>query len=494
MRKTYLFSLLFTTILAFCQESGELDTNFGASGFLITNDLEYGSGITVMPNDQIVMVGGTSYFSAARFLPDGTLDTTFGSAGKVTIPFDNFRASATCVLVQPDGKTVIAGRIYTVGGPEYFGIVRLLSNGSLDTSFNGTGKLQFDFEESYNYLKAIDLQADGKIVVAGQSGQSAAADFAVARINPDGTFDSGFGIGGKKKINIQIDDRGRCLKIQPDGKIIIGGYSYPAVSGSPCWFTAVRLTNSGELDVTFNTDGIALAKIGIGNDTVFDMALQSDGKILLAAESYIPNSQDFGVVRFTTNGDLDTTFSGDGKFSTSMINTTDYCNAIEVQSDGKILLAGSFQTTPERNMAIIRLTTNGELDTGFSGDGKANYVVPGNNGVSVHDMKLQSTGQILVSGYASFDYMLARIHNSYELSIADWSPKTASFYPNPAKDVILFNDNVILAALYTLDGKKITEQSITERTMNISDLVKGTYLIHIQTADGKIHNQKIVVE
>lgn len=496
MKKVYVFLFLFSLSILFGQQSGELDPNFGVSGFVITNDenLDTGDDITVLSNDQIIMVGGYDNFTAIKLMPDGNYDMTFGNEGKIIINFEGYNAGATDVLVQPDGKIIMAGNVFNPGGEYNFGIIRLNSDGTLDTTFNGTGKQIFDFNENINFLEAVVIQSDGKILVAGQSGQYANADFAIARINSDGTFDTSFANNGKFEVNIQGDDRAKGMLLQQDGKIIIGGSSYP-VGSSYSWFAAIRLTTSGQLDTTFSTDGKALAKISqFGNDTVYDIALQADGKILLLADSYISGSQDFGVVRFTTLGELDTTFSGDGKFTTSMINTSDYCNAIIEQPDGKILLAGSYYTTPESKMAVIRLTSSGELDSSFNSDGKASFVVPGNNGVSVYDMKLQSTGQILVSGYAQNNFMLARIFSGNELlETAQWNNSNNTLYPNPASDKIYFDENVNSVTIYSGDGKKIIEQDIPTH-VDVSNLAKGIYFINIKTVDNKHLKRKIIID
>lgn len=496
MRKIYTFLLLLSITLVFSQ-SGELDLNFGVSGFMITDNLELDSGhsLTVLPNDQIIMVGGNDNFTAIKLMADGTYDNTFGTQGQLLVNFEGYQASGKEVIVQPNGKIIIAGDVFILGGTSFFGVIRLNENGTLDNSFNGSGKLVFDFNEVKNYFGGVALQPDGKIVVTGQAGIYASADYVAARINADGTFDNSFGTNGKQRINVQGDDRGTCMAIQTDGSILIGGSSYP-VGSSNCWFAVIRLNGDGQIDTTFSTDGKALAKVAssFGNDSVYDMALQPDGKILMAADSYIGASQDVGVVRFTTNGDLDNTFSSDGRFSINMVGTSDYCNAIVVQPDGNILVAGSYYTTPERNMFVIRLTPTGELDTTFSSDGKANFIVPFDNGVSVHDMKLQSTGQILVSGVALYDFMIARIFSGNELSTQQWSTNKVSFYPNPAMQEIYFTENILNVYIFTLDGKKLTEQRNCSGKMNVSNLMEGIYLIDFETIDGFSYHKKLFIK
>ncbi|RZJ30710.1 MAG: T9SS type A sorting domain-containing protein, partial [Flavobacterium sp.] len=312
-------------------------------------------------------------------------------------------------------------------------------------------------------------------------------------LNNDGTFDTTFDSDGKQTINIQSDDRCTCIALQPDGKIVLGGFSYPTMSNTS-WFAAVRLTSDGQPDASFSGDGKAVAKIGFGNDTVYDMALQPDGKILLAADSYIPNSQDIGVVRFTTAGELDTTFSGDGKFNTTFNNTTDYVNAIAVQPDGKILVGGSFYDASSRKMGLLRLTADGILDTSFSTDGKADYVVPGGNGVSVYDMKLQSTGQILMSGYAQNDFMLARILSGNELGVAQFDSDAAGFYPNPARNEISFKELTNATSIFNANGQKVLDIAAGSISADVSALQTGIYMFETVDASGNIGHRKLIKE
>lgn len=481
------------------QQAGELDQTFGVGGFVITPDLQGGTNIDIMPDDRIVMVGGYSQFNIIRLMPDGTPDNTFGTAGVASVDFGLQNDYPYDVAVQPDGKIVVIG---VIDGPsstndQAVGVTRLNADGTLDNTFNGTGKLVFDFEYTVNHPYAVALQEDGKILVAGYTGTSATNDFAVARLHPDGSFDTTFDNDGKVSINVQGDDRARAIAVQPDGKIVVGGLSYP-VGVNNCGFAAVRLLNDGSLDNSFSGDGRAVAKIGFGNDSVFDLAVQPDGKVILVADSWMSESggQDIGVVRFDAAGNLDTTFSGDGKFSTfyGPTNSTDYINAVTLQQDGKIVVAGSYFTTPERNLGLIRLTTNGELDTAFSGDGKANYVVPGDNGVSVYDIDVQSTGQILVSGYAANDFMLARIFSgNEELSLPETAAAAALFYPNPASGQLFFADNIRTASIYTIDGKLALQQDVSGQA-DISTLAKGIYVIALTTADGHVSRRKLFVE
>lgn len=499
MKKYFIVLVLFIITSVKGQQASELDPNFANAGYFIEEDenLDAGGPILVLPNNQIIMAGGGDNFTAIKLTADGAYDTTFGNNGKVIIGFPGYDATVNEIILQPDGKIVLAGELYIIGGNYNFIIVRLNENGTIDETFNGTGKLIFDFGENINYCESAKLQSDGKIVVAGQTGINSNADFAVARINSDGSFDSSFGINGKQRINVQSDDRGKSVVIQTDGKIIIGGSSYPATGIVASWFAVVRLTTSGQLDTTYSGDGIALAKIsGGGNDSVARMMIQADGKTVLLANSYISGSQDFGVVRFTTSGALDTSFSGDGKLSIPIFaSSSDYPKALAVQPDGKIILLGnSTITSTQKTISVVRLTSSGQLDTTFNNDGIATYTPPLYGDANMFDVKLQSTGKILLGGSMQNNYTLARIFSGNELSANEWNQEDNLFYPNPAEEVIYFSENLISATIFTIEGKKIIQETSQIRQLDVSTLTKGIYLLMLQTSDGRKTKEKIVIE
>ncbi|MCF6133084.1 T9SS type A sorting domain-containing protein [Flavobacterium wongokense] len=498
MRKIYFLLFLFIINKAMPQ-AGELDPNFGVAGFFISDDeeLDTGDGMAILPDNSIIMIGGHDHFSCIKLSPNGVLDTSFDTDGKAYVTFEGLNAGAYDIAIQPDGKIILAGCTYLVGGEYHTTIARLNADGSLDTTFNGTGSLTFDYNaQEKNYCYSVALQTDGKIVVAGHTGSSGATDFAMARINPDGTFDNNFGNNGKLTLNILGSDYAKSVLIQPDGKILVCGYSYP---GPVCSFAVVRLTSTGDLDNTFNGDGIMTTKVAssYGNDTVQDMALQADGKIVVLSDCYIGSHQIIGAIRLTTAGELDTTFSGDGKFSTTMNNTSDFPKGVAIQPDGKIILAGSYYNGNGSGTSIfaIRLTTGGDLDTSFSGDGKANFLPPNGNGPVVYDTKLQSTGQILISGYSGGNnFMIARIFTGNELGLTELESNTVGFYPNPVAQTINFTEDIAEASIFSLDGKLVAKQKNTFGQMDVSNLQEGIYIIETKTTEDKINQQQLVIK
>src|SRR6266508_2029957 len=254
--------------------AGDLDPTFGVNGKVTTNFFE-GAGVdaafatAIQPDGKIVAGGSTQNpvtnsadFALARYNIDGTLDTTFGSGGKVATDFLGFDDSVLAIAIQPDNKIIAAG--YAIDGFNFeSAVARYLSNGSLDTTFGNGGKVT---ASSVNMATAGAVQADGKIVIAGWgTGPGADYDFIVLRYNSNGTLDNSFGNGGKVTIHIG-NDFAQGMVIQPDGKIVVAGYDGNSVATSD--FALARLNVDGSLDSTFGIGGKVTTHFAAGAEAV----------------------------------------------------------------------------------------------------------------------------------------------------------------------------------------------------------------------------------
>jgi uncharacterized delta-60 repeat protein len=316
----------------------------------------------------------------------GTLDPTFGNGGKVYTGFGPGNSTANAVAVQPDGKIIVGGSALTANtvntwekDANNFTLARYNTDGSLDSTFGYDGKVMTDMYTFYTnntnsgYIYALKLQADGKIIAYGVVG----SQNVLMRYNNDGSIDTGFGLNGlvRSDSGPTLSGLGNTLEIQPDGKIVVLGlqWSQPAANTYTTQFVVERYNADGSDDITFATDGRVVTAFGSGYDMPQAMTLQPDGKILVAGTSTSFNTQ-FVVVRYTSNGVLDTTFDGDGKVSTSFgTGTYSSPNFITAHADGKILVAGTTgsATGIAVNFMVVKYNTNGSLDTTFDGDGKA---------------------------------------------------------------------------------------------------------------------------
>lgn len=207
-------------------------------------------GITIQNDGKIIVAGsalidGDYYFALARYNPNGDLDTAFDSDGKVITSVGNYDDSASSITIQDDGKIVVAGNSYngnTMGSISYFALVRYSSNGALDTTFGGDGKVTTD-------------------------------------------------VGGN-------NDKARSITIQHDGKIIVAGSSF---NGSDWDFSLARYTYQGALDITFGSDGKVITDVGGGDDAIYNIAMQGNGKIVAVGYSSDSSSIDFALARYQGN-------------------------------------------------------------------------------------------------------------------------------------------------------------------------------------------------
>src|SRR5213082_1116202 len=416
---------------------GDLDPTFGTDGKVLTDfdhstDIAYA--VAVQTDGKLVVIGTTYInndfsdedFAVARYNPDGTLDETFGVGGKVQTDFPDLAAVASSVVIQPDGKIVVAGGafpLFTFAGD--FKVVRYNSNGSLDTSFGDGGIVTTTFPEG-SYAFDVALQADGKIIAAGtvfvdfNPGESSNTDFALARYNPDGTPDATFGNGGQVSTDfVGLEDDAFSVLIQPDGKIVaVGSANNPATYYD---FAAVRYLSNGTIDTTFGVAGKVSTDFGDQNfDRARSAALQPDGRIVAAGFAISQNGgvQNFAVARYTSSGVLDTTFSRDGKTKIDFGNCCQSANKVLLQSDGKIITVGYANTEDsDSDFLLARLSPRGSLDPTFGVGGKVRTSFGDLNG-GANGAALQSDGKIVAVGFqATFsnqwsNFALARYLNS----------------------------------------------------------------------------------
>jgi len=270
----------------------------------------------------------------ARYNPDGSLDPTFGTGGIVishSASFDSFSA----VAVQPNGRIVAAG---TSG--DDFALLRYNPDGSPDPTFGVGGKVVTDLgSATVDSWSAMALLPDGKIVVAGRSG----GDFALARYNHDGSLDSSFGSGGKLTTDFGGGDAAAAMALQPDGKIVLAG-------GSSFRVALARYNPNGGLDATFGMGGMVISDFG-GGESAAAIGLQHDGKIVVAGG---PRSATFVVARYNPDGRLDLPFGIGGMVATDFGGGTSQATALALQADGKIVVAGRSLLNHQWNTVLAR--------------------------------------------------------------------------------------------------------------------------------------------
>jgi uncharacterized delta-60 repeat protein len=390
--------LLAPTLIHAQTQSGTLDASFGTGGKATT---DFAGTVTVQADGKLVVAGGAnSGFAVARYNSNGSLDTSFGASGKVTTDFGGLFQRATSVALQLDGKIVVAGGS-VINEINDFAVARYNSNGSLDASFGTGGKVITDIEGVSAQAYSVAVQQDGKIVVAGAANLDGGYNFELVRYSSNGILDASFGTGGKVTTDFGLLDQGfsyaqgYSLALQQDGKILLAGQAYIGAGND---FALARYNSNGTLDIGFGTGGKVITDFGTNNDGASSMALQPDGKIVAAG---LARSR-FALVRYNSWGTPDTTFGTGGKVTTSIGGLNDQASQVVLQGDGKILVAGRTYVagpnfTGNFHSALLRYTSWGTLDTSFGTAGTVTMIFGGDSD-GVSSIAVQPDGKIVVSG------------------------------------------------------------------------------------------------
>jgi uncharacterized delta-60 repeat protein len=298
---------------------------------------------------------GTARLSFERLedrslLSAGDLDLTFGGDGTVTTDLgsiDTTTQLARSVAVQADGKIVAAGMTTNSFAPWDFFLARYNADGSLDVSFGEDGKTTVDFGNSYDEGWSVAIDGSGRIIVGGVSDQGGATgfDFAVARLNDDGTLDTSFSGDGRATVDFgSVDDYGRSVAIDGSGRIVVVGTTIQAQGGStgPSDFAIARLNDDGTLDTSFSDDGRATVDFGNGLDSGFSVAIDGSGRIIVGGVSDQGGATgyDFAIARLNDDGTLDTSFSGDGRATVDFGGGHDSGESVAVDGSGGIVVVG----------------------------------------------------------------------------------------------------------------------------------------------------------
>lgn len=494
-------------------QPGTLDASFGTGGIVTTNingHFDEAFGIALQPDGKILAAGyahngSDEDFAVVRYLPNGTPDNSFGTNGHVVVPIGNGSDEAMAVLVQPDGKIVLAGYAYSGTTNSDYAVLRLLANGTIDSSFGTNGMVMTDFSYGPDYAFTAALQADGKILVAGAASDAPNGNVGIVRYNTNGTLDNTFNGTGIVSTDMTGDyDMGYSMQVQTDGKIVVAGYAH---LNNHYVFSVARYLTNGTLDNTFGTNGYTLTPVGTQEDIGIEMAIQADGKIVVGGYSWdaTMSGTDFALVRYTAAGVPDNTFGTGGKVVVPTTNS-DYARAVTIQPDGKIVLSGQIATTAsDMDFQTMRFLPNGTLDNTFNGNGVS--ILPLSTGTDVALAALmQPDGKILIGGMAGdngtdINFALVRYFSGIESTDAVSENKfSATVYPNPVAqqahiEYTLTNASDVSVQLTDLRGRtistvlnKVPREAGTHRETLLlpENLSAGMYSLILSSGQGQV--------
>jgi uncharacterized delta-60 repeat protein len=448
---------------------GRIDTSFGTSGFTrtIIADNDVILDIALDSQDRIIaggfaLIGASQNFALARYTSSGVLDTSFGTAGLTTTAIGT-SASINSIALDSQGKIIVGGRA-TSGGVQHFALARYTSTGVLDTSF-GTAGLTTTTIGGSATINSIALDSQGRIITGGFTG-IAESQFALARYTSTGLLDTSFGTAGVTTTSIGASATINSIALDTQGRIIAGGGATLAPLDK---FTLARYTSSGILDTSFGKEGLTTTTIGT-SDSIFSIALDSQGKIIAGGAAVIGGVQQFALARYTSTGVLDTSFGTSG-FTTKIIGTNDAILSIALDSQERIIAGGGATIGgPGTNFALARYTSSGVIDTSFGTSGLVT-TTPDNVSGSARAIAFDSQGRVIAGGLGNG---MNRLTNEFALVryLVSTNPDLAAIAAQAAAQAE--------AARKAKEQKELMEilaiiPKIGELTLSIGEVTKSLY-------------------
>ena len=482
---------------------------------------------------------------------DGQLDLSFNSTGKVISNFGAYNASLSAVQTTSAGKIIVAGSLASSSSfSSYdFFVAQFNSDGSPDLSFGTNGKTTIDFSANYDAVSSMCIQADGKILVTGRSTSNVYYDVAVARLNANGLLDASFGTNGKVLVDVQGEsDEARSIKMQNDGKIIIGGLSSTASVGSAL---SLRLNADGSLDNSFGTNGHVLCQfvgpayftsclqmndgslvfagscLVLGNSRIVIAKLNGDGtkhtnfgtnglaeflepagQSSCAALRYNPFDQNFYlagmcatnayVLSIKNDGSINPSFATNGRANFDL-GGSEIFNSFCIDQNGDFLLCGNNYINSSYESFVTKLKANGTADNAWGTNSATSINWSANNDYGTA-MTLQTDGKLLMVGsndnglfshIARFNNSTTAVNGTKEIAIQE---SAINCYPNPASTQVYFDipeTDLVRIELFNLVGVKLLETNKT--FLDVTCIPNGEYLILIRTQDGSFKTAPLII-
>lgn len=506
MRKILLVSLsillvCLNTVNSFAQD-GSPDSTFDFDGIVITdfaNTDDYNYCFAVQPDGKIIVAGITSLVTIGydlliiRYNTDGSLDTSFGNAGIVSDSLGRFYPGS--MVIQPDGKLVIGGSLSQSGlNQDEFMLVRYNSNGIIDSTFGTNGITHTDYGNLDNAGGCVLLQPDGKILLGGATiplGQVIL--FALLRYNTDGSIDSSFAVNGiaTNSFDSLYLQRPGFMVLRPDGKIVQVGYG--AHNNGSLDVLLIRYNSDGSLDSTFDNDGKLLMVTDSVSEAGVAIALQNDGKMVVGGGIYLTGPFfDLMLMRLNSDGSIDSSFNSVG-FLNVPFNMDAFGRSMVIQPDGKIILAGFLDNGNDFDFTMTRANSDGSIDSTFDGDGIIPVIVAGTES-AVINVGLQQDGKILLAGpkqNSTSDFFIERFNNNIIVDVTDQSQQSFELFPNPGSGIFnirtdMKNYNVSVCNM--LGENVYTKHAVNDDyiQMDISNYSKGVYLVRLYNGSSSV--------
>jgi uncharacterized delta-60 repeat protein len=497
-------TILFVFGLTSCfAQGGILDASFGTNGYTTVNVTPLDDNLTAIAvqNDDKTLVLGRSYlgdnnfdFSLCRLNTDGSLDTSYGTDGINTISDVN-RGYPLVLKLQPDGKAIAAGAM----NAESLAILRYNEDGSLDTTFGTGGRVYFNLSpSSLELVQDLMVLDDGKIMLLAAILIDSRSSVGLIKLNHDGTLDTTFNLIGYRIKTAPVNKSYGITKmiVQPDGKFVASGtlntrnvtYNY-----SDAFIT--RINADGTDDITFATNSNFNLNIYL-QDYISNITLLNDGSIVALGTAIDNSNLEAGpsggvfLLKLNADGSPSTTFGNNGIVLNDLINTTDsldeLTSSLLVGPDNKFYLGGYYRTTYSYSSFkgyVACLDNNGTIDTNFGTNGIAYF----NNYInSLSDIKFDSNNNIIVAGtynYSDNKFRIGRLTPNSILGAGITLKDYIAVYPNPVSNV-LYTTIAGNFAIYDTTGRVVSSgYTGFNNSINTEQLSTGSFFIKINSGN-----------
>ncbi|MFN0139789.1 MAG: cohesin domain-containing protein [Pyrinomonadaceae bacterium] len=459
---------------------GDLDLTFDSDGKatseLNTGKDDFAYAVKMQSDGKIIVVGDTDNgtntdFGIVRYGTDGSLDATFGSGGKATFSFGTGFDFVNAVAVQSDGKIILAGYTETTDGNTDFALMRLQSNGTLDTTFGTNGNVVTDIA-SNDQVFSLALESNGKIMITGFIDVGGQADLAIARYDTNGTLDTTFDTDGIVITAVTSgNDMATDIALQTDGKIVIAGETE---NGANTDFFVARYESNGALDNTFGTNGRTIADFATSEDGATSLVIQPNGKIVVGGYTGNLLNPDFALARFNSDGSLDPSFGSGGKTVTDFVGNADFINDIALRGDGMIIAVGHSYNSTDSDLAVARYLADGSLDATFGTGGKVMTPIGASDDFGIATA-IQPDNKIVVAG-ASFN------GSNYDFAVARYLSDAATVsgsvtYGNAIPAGTRFVSNVLMSGAGSVPVSVVTGAGATAGQYSLTGFGAGGYTV-----------------
>lgn len=460
------------------------DLSFGTDGNVITDLFGHDDVVYDMAtqSDGKIVVTGYSIvqshreFMVIRYLPTGIIDSTFGDNGKATVDVGVANSTARALAIQSDDKIVVAG-YYDNNFYNDAAVTRFNADGSVDSTFGNAGVVKMVLSNQFDEFQDVIVQSDDNIVLTGKTTQNGTEDFLLIRLQPDGSPDPFFGINGQ--VTTDFGGNNDCIHsliIQPDRKIVVSGSS----SIGSSYFVVARYLTDGTLDPSFGTLGKLQVLSGNRLDNCYGMTLQNDTSIVMVGTHHSGSIDNYMVVRLTRNGALDNSFGLNGVVLLQASLQTDQLNDVVITKEGNILIAGSSSGV---SSMLLQLTSSGNPDPDF---GISGFFQIGNTGTqsALNTLIVLEDSSVVAAGFnnngTDFDFLLTKAvirsttgveeNAGYDLGV--------EIFPNPViNDFIIelpeSNGRPIAISIFNEEGKLFLEKKIMEATEKLNMTLPG---------------------